>query len=70
MIYYFQEGLKFFIKVEIKQQDQESMNFEEMMQKTVNAEAKPGLGSSTMVRNLDIYYPRGYCLSNSTASKV
>ena len=46
------------------------MDFEEMMQKTVNAEAKAGLRSSAMVRDSDIRCPRGHRLSNNTASKV
>ena len=70
MIYYFWEGLKPSIKVEIEQQDRESIDFEEMMQKTVNAESKAGLKSSTMVRDSDIHCPRGHRPSNSTASKV
>ena len=70
MICYFQEGLKPFFKIEIKQQNRESMNFEEMMQKTINVEANAGLRSNTMVRNLYIYCPRGHRPFNSTASKV
>ena len=46
------------------------MNFEEMVQKAVNAEVKAGLQSSTIVQDLDIRYPKGHCPSNSTASKV
>ena len=46
------------------------MNFEEMVQRAVNAKAKAGLKSSTMVRDLDIHCPRGHCSSNSNASKV
>ena len=49
MIYYFWEDLKSFIKVEIEQQDRKYMNFEEMVQKTVNAETKTNLRSSTMI---------------------
>ena len=70
MISYFRKGFKPSIKVKIEQQDWESIDFEEMVQKAVNAEAKAGLKSSTMVRNLDICYSRGHRLSNSTASKV
>ena len=70
MICYFQEGLKPFIKVEIKQQDWESMDFEEMIQKVVNAEAKTGLRSSPMVQDLDIRCLKGHYPSKSTASKV
>ena len=49
MIYYFWKDLKPLIKVEIEKQDWESMNFEEMVQKAVNAEAKVGLRFSIMV---------------------
>ena len=70
MICYFQKGLKSSIKVEMEQQDRESMNFEEMVQRAVNAEAKAGLRSSTMVQDSYICYPRGHCSSNSTVSKV
>ena len=70
MICYFWESLKPSIKAEIEQQDRESMNFEEMVQKAVNTEAKAGLRSSIMVQDLDIRCPRDHCPSNSTASKV
>ena len=46
------------------------MNFEEMLQKALNAEAKTGLRSSTMVQDLDICCPRNHHFSNSTASKM
>ena len=46
------------------------MNFEVMVQKTVNVEAKVSLRSSTMVRDSDINYPRNHCPSNNTALKV
>ena len=70
MICYFQEGLKSFIKVEMEQQDWESMDFEEIIQRTVNVEAKVGLRSSIMVRDSDACCPRGYRLSHNTSSKV
>ena len=70
MICYFWEGFKPSIKVEMEQQDRESMNFEEMMQRAVNEETKAGLKSSIMVRDSDIHCPRGHRPSNSTASKV
>ena len=54
----------------MKQQDRESMNFEEMVQRAVNAEAKAGQKSSTMVQDLDIYCPRGHCSSNNIATKL
>ena len=49
MIYYFQKGLKLSIMVKMEQQDWESMNFEEMVQKAINAEVKMGLKSIIMV---------------------
>ena len=70
MICYFWESLKPSIKVEMEQQDRESMDFEEIVQRAVNAEAKTGLRSSTIVWNLDVRCPRGHCLSHNTSSKV
>ena len=46
------------------------MDFEEMVQKAVNVEAKAGLRSSAMVQDSDIRCPQGHRLSNNTASKV
>ena len=46
------------------------MNFEEIMQRTVNTEAKADLRSSTMVRDLNIRCPKSYHLSNSTVLKM
>ena len=70
MICYFREGLKSSIKVKMEQQDQKSIDFEEMMQRIVNAEAKAGLKSSTMVQNLDICCFSGHRPSNSITSKI
>ena len=70
MICYFWKVFKPSIKVEIEQQDRESIDFEEMVQKAVNAEAKAGLKSSIMVRDSDIHCPRDHRPSNSTALKV
>ena len=70
MIRYFWEGLKPSIKVEIEQQDRASTSFEEMVQKAVNAEAKVGLKSSTMVRDLHVHCPKGHRLSHNTSSKM
>ena len=49
MIHYFQESLKPSIKIEMEQQDRASTSFKEMVQRAVNAEAKAGLRSSTIV---------------------
>ena len=70
MICYFREGLKLSIKVEMEQQDRESVNFEEMVQKAVNAKAKAGLRSTTMVQDLNIRCPQGHRPSNNTTSKM
>ena len=70
MICYFQDGLKLSIKIEMEQQDRESIDFKEIVQKVVNAESKAGLRSSTMVRDSDIHCSRGHRPSNNTASKV
>ena len=70
MICYFQKGLKLFIKIEIKQQDRKFVNFEEIVQRAVNAEAKASPRSTIMVRDLDIHCPQSHCLSNNTALKV
>ena len=70
MICYFQEGLKPYIKVEMEQQDWESTNFEELVQKAVNVEANAGLRSSIMVRESDLLCFRDYRPSHNTFSKV
>ena len=70
MICYFRKGFKSSIKFEIKQQNRESMNFEEMVQRAINMEAKAGLRSSIMVRDLDICCLRGYRSSNNITSKM
>ena len=54
----------------MEQQDRESMDFEEIVQRTVNAEAKAGLKSSTMVRESDARCPRGHRPSYNASSKV
>ena len=46
------------------------MDFEKMVQKVVNMEAKAGLTSNAMVRNSDIHCPQGHSPLNSIASKV
>lgn len=70
IIRYFQKDLKPSIKIEIKQQDQALTRLEEIMRKTVNAEAKVGPKSSTMIQNLDICCPRSYCSSYAPFLKV
>ena len=47
--YYLGKSLKLFIKVKIKYQDQKSVNFKEIIQKTINTEIKMGLKSTIIV---------------------
>ena len=54
----------------MEQQNWASTSFEEIIQKAVNAEAKAGLRSSTIVRDSDARYPRGHRPSHNTSSKV
>ena len=54
----------------MEQQNWESMDFEEMVKSAVNVEAKAGLRSSTMVRDLNIRCSRGHRPSNNTAAKL
>ena len=70
MIYYFWEGLKPSIKIEIEQQDRASTSFKKMVQRAVNAKAKAGLRSSTMVWDLDACCPKGHRPSHNTSLKV
>ena len=70
MICYFRKDFKPSIKVKIKQQDQASTSFEEIVQKAVNAKAKVGLRSSTIVRNLNACCPRSHRSSYNTLLKV
>ena len=70
MICYFWEGLKPSIKIELEQQDRKFMDFEEMVQKAVNVEAKAGLRSSTMVQKSDARCARGHRPSHNTSLKI
>ena len=54
----------------MEQQDQASTSFKEMVQKAINAEAKAGLRSSTMVKDSDVYCPKGHRPSHNIFSKV
>lgn len=54
----------------MEQQDWETINFNELIQKAINAEAKAAMKSSTMVRDLDICCPRDHLFSNNTFSTV
>ena len=70
MICYFQKGLKPSIKVKMEQQNRESVNFEKIVQKAVNAEAKAGLRSTILVRDSNIYCSQSHCPFNNIVSKI
>ena len=70
MICYFWKSLKFYIKVEIEQQNWELANFKEMEQKTINTKTKADLRFSIMVWDSDIYCSKNHRFSNSTTSKI
>ena len=46
------------------------MDFEEIVQRVINMEAKADLRSSTMVRESDVYYPRSHRPFHNTFSKM
>ena len=54
----------------MKQQDQESVNFKEIVPKILNVKAKAGLNLNIMVQHLDICYPKSHCLFINTTAKV
>ena len=54
----------------MEQQDRKSVNFEEIVQRAVNAKAKAGLRSNTIIRDSDIHCPKSYHPSKNTAVKV
>ena len=70
MICYFWKSLKPSIKVKMEQQDRESMDFKEIVQKAINVKVKVGLRSSIIVWDLDARCPRDYHPSHNTSSKV
>ena len=56
--------------VEIKQQDQVSTNFKEMIQRAINAKVKVGLKSSTMIWDLETWCPKSHRLSHNAFPKI
>ena len=51
----------------MEQQDQTSTSFTEIVQRAINAEAKAGLKSSTIVWDLDARCPKGHHPSYNTS---
>ena len=46
------------------------MNFEEIVQRAVNIEAKTGLKSIIIIQDSDIHCPQDHCSFNNTTSKI
>ena len=70
MIHYFWKSLKPSIKVKIEHQDRALTSFKEIVQRVINTEAKIGLKSSIMVRDVDSHCSKGHCLSQNTSAKM
>ena len=68
MIWYFREGLRLSMQVEMKQRGQELNSFEEIVQKTVDAKAKAALRPRSYICNTNQYYLRGSRLSAAKTS--
>ena len=69
MIRYFREGLKPSVRAEMEQRSRKLDNFEELVQKTVDVEAKAALQPRFATRETDQHYPQGTRLANSTNTK-
>ena len=54
MVRYFEEDLKPFIKAEIDQDNSQLVVYEELVAKTVRAEAKAGLRPSCYIQKTDL----------------
>ena len=68
MIWYFQEGLRPSVRVEIEQRGREFDSFEELVKKTVNAEAKAALRPSSYTCKTDQHFLQRSRLSAAKAS--
>lgn len=53
MIYYFWEGIKLSIRLEIKQRDQKLDSFDKMVEKAVNVKANAALRPHSYIRETD-----------------
>ena len=70
MVRYFEEGLKPSIKAKMDQNATHLDNYEELVVKTVRAEAKTGLQPSFYMRKADLQVLRGSWPTHTTAYKV
>ena len=68
MIWYFRKGLCPSIRVEMEQRDRELNSFKELVEKTVDAEAKAALRPCFYTRKTDQYCLRGSRPSAAKAS--
>ena len=70
LIRYFQEALKPSIKAEMENQVEEYEHWEELVRKTIAAEAKAALRPSSYVREMDQHCPRGNRPAYATSVKA
>ena len=68
MIWYFREGLRPSVRVEMEQRGRELDSFEELVEKAVDAEAKAALRPRSYARETDQYCLRGSRPSAAKAS--
>ena len=70
MVWYFEEGLKPSIKVEMNQDNFQLINYKELVSKAVRAKATAALRPSFYVRETDLNYLQGSQPAHTTAHKV
>ena len=69
MLRYFWKGLKLFVLAELEHRDLKLENFDLMVKKAVNAEAKSAFRSRSSIKEMDQNCFRGSRPANSTVTK-
>ena len=69
MLRYFREGLKPSVLAELEYRDLELESFNQMLKKTVDAEAKSALRPCSSTKEIDQHCPQGNRPANSTKSQ-
>ena len=69
MLRYFREGLKPLDLAELEHQDLELESFDQMIKKTVNAEAKSAFRPRSSTKEMNQHCPQGNQPANSTIAK-
>ena len=70
LIRYFRDGLKPSIKAQMEQRGREKDSWEELVEKTIDAEAKASLQPSSFVRDMDQRCPQGSRPAHATVAKL